>query len=42
MGLNQLAEAKKCFESLREFGENSTADLYLNKLDEAQETFRYL
>ena len=37
MGLGQFEEAKECYESLREFGENSSADLYLKKLAEAQE-----
>ena len=36
MGLGQFEEAKECYESLREFGENSSADLYLKKLAEAE------
>ena len=42
MGLGQFDEAKECYESLRELGEKSCADLYLKKLAEAQETVRYL
>ena len=42
MGLGQFDEAKECYESLRELGEKSSADLYLKKLAEAQETVRYL
>ena len=41
MGLGQFDEAKKCYESLRTFGENSTADSYLKQLATAQEGDRY-
>ena len=34
MGLGQFHEAKKCYESLREFGDKSSADDYLKKLAE--------
>ena len=37
MGLGQFDEAKQCYESLRELGENSPAENYLEKLAEAQE-----
>ena len=37
MGLSQFDEAKQCFESLREFGETSTAENYLKKLAQAQD-----
>jgi len=36
LGLGQYEEAKKCYESLREYGENSSADLYLKKLNDVQ------
>ena len=41
MGLGQFDEAKKCYESLREFGEDSTANSYLKKLAAAQERDKY-
>ena len=41
MGLGQFDEAKKCYESLRTFGENSAADCYLKKLASAQERDTY-
>ena len=37
LGLGKFDEAKKCYESLRELGENSTADQYLKKLHDIQE-----
>ena len=37
MGLGQFDEAKECYESLREVGENSAADQYLKKLHDTQE-----
>ena len=37
LGLGQFDEAKECYESLRELGENSTADQYLKKLHDTQE-----
>ena len=37
MGLGQFDAAKECYESLRTFGDNTTADSYLEKLDDAQE-----
>ena len=37
LGLGQFDDAKKCYESLREFGENSSADRYLKKLHDIQE-----
>ena len=37
MGLGQFDEAKKCYESLRELGETTSAENYLKKLAEAQE-----
>ena len=39
--LGQFDEAKECYESLRTLGENSTADKYLEKLNEAQERDKY-
>ena len=42
LGLGQYAEAKECYESLRELGETSSAENYLKKLAEAQEKVRYL
>jgi len=36
MGLGQFEEAKKCYESLRTFGEKRTANCYLKKLAAAQ------
>ena len=39
LGLNQFDEAKKCYESLRELGETSSAENYLKKLAEAQERY---
>ena len=36
-GLGQFDEAKECYESLRELGENSAADQYLKKLHDIQE-----
>ena len=41
MGLDQLEDAKKCYESLRTFGENTIADSYLKKLAGAQERDKY-
>ena len=41
MGLGRFDEAKKCYESLRTFGESSTADSYLKKLAAAQERDKY-
>ena len=41
MGLGRFDEAKKCYESLRTFGENSAADSYLKRLAAAQERDRY-
>ena len=38
--LGQFDEAKECYESLRKLGEISSADLYLEKLAEAQEKVR--
>ena len=37
LGLGQFDEAKECYESLRELGENSAADKNLAKLHDAQE-----
>ena len=37
MGLGQFDEAKQCYESLREFGETSSAENHLKKLAQAQE-----
>ena len=37
LGLSQFDEAKECYESLREFGENSAADQNLKKLHDIQE-----
>ena len=37
LGLGQFDEAKECYESLRKLGENSAADKYLKKLQEAKE-----
>ena len=37
LGLGQFDEAKECYESLRELGENSAADQNLKKLDDIQE-----
>ena len=37
MGSGQFDEAKECYESLRELGENSAADQYLKKLYDTQE-----
>ena len=37
MGLGKFDEAKECYESLRELGENSAADQYLKKLHDIQE-----
>ena len=41
MGLGQFDAAKECYESLRTFGDNTTADSYLKKLDDAQERDAY-
>ena len=42
MGLGQFDAAKDSYETLRTLGDNTTADSYLKKLDDAQErdTFR--
>jgi len=37
LGLGKFDEAKECYESLRELGENSTADQYLKKLHDIKE-----
>ena len=37
MGLGQFDESKQCFDSLREFGEISSAENHLKKLAQAQE-----
>ena len=37
MGSGQFDEAKECYKSLRELGENSAADKNLAKLHDAQE-----
>ena len=37
LGLGQFDEAKKCYQSLRDLGETSSAENYLKKLAEAQE-----
>ena len=37
MGLGKFDEAKECYESLRELGENSAADKNLKKLHDIQE-----
>ena len=37
LGLGRFDEAKECYESLRELGENSTADQNLKKLHDIQE-----
>ena len=37
LGLGQFVEAKNCYESLREFGEKSSAEHYLKKVVETQE-----
>ena len=37
LGLSQFDEAKECYESLRTLADNSVADQYLKKLNEAQE-----
>ena len=42
LGLGQFDEAKKCYESLRTLANNSIADQYLKKLNEAQERDKYL
>ena len=42
LGLGQFDEAKDCYESLREFGQNSFADHYLKKIVETQEKVRLL
>ena len=41
MGLGQFDAAKECYESLRAFGDNTTADSYLKKLGDAQERDAY-
>ena len=41
LGLGQFDAAKGCYESLRTFGDNTTADSYLKKLDDAQERDAY-
>ena len=41
MGLGEFDAARECYESLRTFGENSTADSYLKKLAAAQERDKY-
>ena len=42
MALGQFDDAKQCYESLREFGETSSAENYLKKLAETQEQVGYL
>ena len=37
MGLGQFDAAKECYESLRNFGDDITADRHLKKLEAAQE-----
>ena len=37
MGLGQFDAAKECYESLRTFGDDITADRHLKKLEAAQE-----
>ena len=37
LSLGRFDEAKECYESLRELGENSSADQYLKKLHDFQE-----
>ena len=37
MSLGQFDEAKRCYKSLRELGETSSADFYLKKLAKAKE-----
>ena len=37
LGLGRFDEAKECYESLRELGENSAADQHLKKLHDTQE-----
>ena len=37
LALEQFDEAKECFETLRLLGENSAADQYMKKLNDAQE-----
>ena len=39
MGLGQFDEAKDCYESLRKFGLNSSADYYLKKVVEEEFSF---
>ena len=41
LALDQFDEAKECFETLRSLGENSVADQYLKKLNDAQERDLY-
>ena len=41
MGLGQFDDAKRCYESLRTFGDTSTADSYLKQLFAAQEGDKY-
>ena len=42
MGLGQFDSAKECYETLRTLGDNTAADCYLKKLDDAQERDAYL
>ena len=42
LGLGQFDEANECYESLRTLADNSVADQYLKKLNEAQERDKYL
>ena len=37
LGLGQFDAAKESYETLRSFRDNTTADRYLKKLDDAQE-----
>ena len=37
MGLGQFDAAKECYESLRTFGDKTSADCYLKKLHDAQD-----
>ena len=41
LGLGQFDAARECYESLRTFGDNTSADCYLKKLDDAQDRDAY-
>ena len=42
LGLGKFEEAKACYESLRTFGENASADRYLKQVRDAQERDKYI